>query len=136
MRAICCAALILMTGCQRAGLSPAPTSDRATAPVERQGPAAQTPKAQAASSEPAKAGWRPAWWIDKPKRTSAGGVQASGTATAPDLVEARRQAIESARGAALTMADAGQQERIVQAATNQGADGGFTVWVVLEVGGQ
>lgn len=136
MRAICCAALILLTGCQSAGPSPTPTPEAGATPVERPITGSQAPKTQTASAEPVKTGWRPAWWIDKPKRTSAGGVQASGTATAPDLVEARRQAIESARGAALTLADAGQGERIVQAATNQGTDGGFTVWVVLEVGGQ
>ena len=83
-----------------------------------------------------RSGWRPSWWIESPKRTGAGAVQASGTATAGELLEARRLAIESARTSALTLADAGQRERVLQAATNPNANGSYTVWVILEVGGQ
>ncbi len=137
MRVICSiAAMLMLTGCQSGGgASPTPTRPQANRPIQNESkPAPQTnentPTAQA------KAGWTPSWWLAKPTRAASGAVQASGTATAGELLEARRQAIESARTAALTLADAGQRERVVQAATNPNANGSYTVWVVLELGGQ
>ena len=63
-------------------------------------------------------------------------MQACGSATNQVLIDARREAIENARTSALQIADAGLDERVIQAATNPNAQGGFTVWVVLELGGQ
>lgn len=137
VRVMCCVAVVLIAGCQSAGPggpAPAdrPVTERPTQPAKA--PGASTP-ATGTAAQP-RAGWRPGWWLEKPKRTGAGAVQASGTATAGELLEARRQAIESARTSAMTLADAGQAERVVQAATNPNANGSYTVWVVLEVGGQ
>ena len=140
MRVICSiAALMLLTGCQNGtgGSNPSPTPARPQANGSTQTqtkPAAQTN--QSTPTAQAKPGWTPSWWIAKPTRTAAGSVQASGTATAGELLEARRQAIESARTSALTLADAGARERVIQTATNPNANGSYTVWVVLELGGQ
>lgn len=141
MRAICCAAVLVVAGCQSASPGPGPgpsgpvPSDRPAAnlPARTDPPAGQSAVVPGQAARP---GWKPGWWVDKPTRTRAGGVQASGTATAGELLEARRQAIDIARASALTLADAGGSERVVQAATNPNANGSFTVWVVLEVGGQ
>ena len=139
------ALLMLLVGCQSAG-GGGPSETPSRTPVNRPTasntqdtarPKAQTnPPTQTATTPQPKPGWTPEWWLDKPTRVSGGAVQASGTATAGDLRDARRQAIDSAREAALTLADAGQRERVVQAATNPNANGSFTVWVVLELGGQ
>lgn len=141
MRVICSiAVLMLLAGCQGAGggSGNAPTRPQANRPPQNPaGSSAQTNQStQATPNQQVVNGWTPDWWLDAPTRTSAGAVQASGTATAGDLRDARRQAIDSAREAALNLADAGQRERVVQAATNPNANGSYTVWVVLELGGQ
>lgn len=141
MRLICSIAVVtLLVGCQSTGSggSATPTNrpgNQASNQPTTKAPAQTNPPKQAATSQ-AETGWTPDWWIDKPARVSGGAVQASGTATAGDLREARRQAIDTARASALTMADAGQRERVVQAATNPNANGSYTVWVVLELGGR
>lgn len=141
MRLICSIAVVtLLVGCQSTGSggSATPTyrpGNQASNQPTTKAPAQTNPPKQAATSQ-AETGWTPDWWIDKPARVSGGAVQASGTATAGDLREARRQAIDTARAAALTLADAGQRERVVQAATNPNANGSYTVWVVLELGGR
>lgn len=142
MRVICSiAVLIVLVGCQSGGgggTSPTPNRPQANQPTQSETrPSAQTSQpAQNAPAQQTSTGWTPEWWLDKPTRTSGGAVQASGTATADDLRDARRQAIDSAREAALSLADAGQSERVVQAATNPNANGSYTVWVVLQLGGQ
>jgi len=140
VRLICSIAVVtLLVGCQSTGSGGAATptnrpGNQASSQPTTKAPAQTSPPSQAATSQ-AEIGWTPDWWIDKPARVSGGAVQASGTATAGDLREARRQAIDTARAAALTLADAGQRERVVQAATNPNANGSYTVWVVLELGG-
>lgn len=133
-------AILVLAGCQSGGgdTSPAPNrpvaADRARPKAKTAG--SNTTQTTATPATPqTRAGWHPSWWIENPKRTGAGAVQASGTATAGELLEARRLAIDSARTSALTLADAGQRERVLQAATNPNANGSYTVWVVLEVGG-
>ena len=137
-------ATLILAGCQSGGgdgTRPSPTPNRPAAADQSNPTAWPTGPStgQTAATTPpqqARGGWRPSWWIESPKRTGAGAVQASGTATAGELLEARRLAIESARTSALTLADAGQRERVLQAATNPNANGSYTVWVILEVGGQ
>lgn len=79
--------------------------------------------------------WRPDWYFPEPARTPSGAVQACGKATNADLLSARRAAIEHARSKAMEMADAGMNERVIQAATHPDASGAYTVWVKLQVGG-
>ena len=142
MRVLCSiAVMMLLVGCQGAGggSSNAPSRPQANRPAQNGAANTNSPSTQptqTASRPRQKPGWTPDWWVDQPTRTSGGAVQASGTATAGDLRDARRQAIDSARESALTLADAGQRERVVQAATNPNANGSYTVWVVLELGGR
>lgn len=141
MRVICSIAVVtLLVGCQSTGAGGAGSSTNRPGNQASNQPTTKTPTQanppRQTETTQAKTGWTPEWWIDKPARVSGGAVQASGTATAGDLREARRQAIETARNSALTLAEAGQRERVVQAATNPNANGSYTVWVVLELGGR
>lgn len=127
-----------LVGCQSAGTGGANSAnDQANRPRTNQSDALK-PISQAGvpSTTPAEdTGWKPSWWFDSATRTTSGSVQACGMATNQTLVDARREAIERARASAMQIADAGLDDRVIQAATNPNAQGGYTVWVVLEMGG-
>jgi len=80
--------------------------------------------------------WNPDWWFNQASRTTSGSVQACGTATSGTLKAARRAAIDNARDKAVSLVGEGQSERVIQSASNPNTEGGFTVWVVIELGGQ
>lgn len=88
------------------------------------------------SNTPARSSWKPDWWFNTASRTSSGTVQACGSATSDTLKDARRQAIDEARLRAVKLAGEGLSERVIQSASNPNTQGGFTVWVVIELGGQ
>ncbi|RNC82270.1 MAG: hypothetical protein ED559_10955 [Phycisphaera sp.] len=132
---------ITLTGCQSGGgggTTPGNSgADRSRTPQSGPlRPISQTNNSSSSQAEPKDTSWKPSWWFDEATRTTSGSVQACGTATNQALIDARREAIENARASATQLADAGLDERVIQAATNPNAEGGFTVWVVLELGGQ
>ena len=134
---------ISLTGCQSGGGGGGSTSpgnnaaDRSRTPQSGPlRPISQTNNTNSTQQQPEDTGWKPSWWFNEATRTTSGSVQACGSATNQVLIDARREAIENARTSALQIADAGLDERVIQAATNPNAQGGFTVWVVLELGGQ
>ncbi len=132
---------ITLAGCQSGGgggTTPGSSeADRSRTPQSGPlRPISQTNNSGSAQQQPQDSGWKPSWWFDNATRTTSGSVQACGSATNQVLIDARREAIENARASAMQLADAGLDERVIQAATNPNAEGGFTVWVVLELGGQ
>jgi hypothetical protein len=125
--------VLAFAGCQSQGGTSEPSRDNAQKPGSNQAnpirPISQTNNTRTQN-------WRPDWWFNDASRTSSGSVQACGSATSGTLIDARRQAIDEARARAIKISGEGQPERVIQSASSPNTEGGFTVWAVIELGGQ
>jgi len=125
--------VLSLAGCQSQGGPVSPGQDNTLRPRTNQ---AEPLRPISQTNNETKPKWTPDWWFNQASRTSAGSVQACGTATSGTLIDARRAAIDNARDKAVSLIGQGQPERLMQSASNPNTQGGFTVWVVIELGGQ